>query len=107
FVQMEKAPAPAATSPIAIIGMSGAFPQARDIQSFWSNLLAGKDCIGEIPPSRWDWPTSFSNTAATEIDKTNLKWAGVIEDVELFDPLFFGISPREAEQMDPQQRLLM
>src|SRR5262249_35412268 len=34
-------------TPIAIIGMSGVFPQAPDVQSLWSNLLEGRDCIGE------------------------------------------------------------
>ena len=64
-------------------------------------------CISEIPPERWDWQTSFGNSATSNPDKTNIKWAGVIEGIETFDPLFFGISPSEAEQMDPQQRLLM
>ena len=95
------------STPIAIVGMSGAFPQAPDVQSLWRNLLAGRDCIGEIPPSRWDWQSYVGNTAATEARKTNVKWAGIVEDIELFDPLFFGISRTEAEQMDPQQRILM
>ena len=98
---------PTAASSIAIIGMSGVFPQAPDVQSLWSHLLEGKDGIGEIPPSRWDWQAYFGNTAATEANKTNVKWAGIVEDVETFDPLFFNISRAEAEQMDPQQRLLM
>ena len=97
---------PAPATPIAIIGMSGMFPQARDVQSLWQNLLAGRDCISTIPPSRWDWQAYFGNPA-TEANKTNVKWAGVGEGVEMFDPLFFGISKAEAEQMDPQQRLLM
>src|SRR5436305_2825332 len=92
---------------IAIIGLSGAFPQAPDVQSLWRNLLVGRDCISEIPASRWDWRAYFGDPATPNLNKTNIKWAGVIEDVELFDPLFFGISPSEAEQMDPQQRLLM
>jgi acyl transferase domain-containing protein/aryl carrier-like protein len=93
---------------IAIIGMSGVFPQAPDVQSLWDSLIEGKDSISEIPPSRWDWQAHFGNTAATsDPNKINIKWAGIVEDVEMFDPLFFGISPREAEQMDPQQRLLM
>ena len=33
--------------------------------------------------------------------------AGLIPDVDLFEPAFFGISPREAAQMDPQQRILL
>src|SRR5436305_4397118 len=98
---------PEYAEPIAIIGMSGAFPQAPDVQSLWRNLLESRDCIGEIPASRWDWQTYFGNPTTSNPNKTNIKWAGVIESVELFDPLFFGISPREAEQMDPPQRLLM
>ncbi|TMC17158.1 MAG: hypothetical protein E6J34_19030, partial [Chloroflexi bacterium] len=93
--------------PIAIIGMSGAFPLAADVQSLWHNLLEGKDCISEIPPTRWDWRSYYGNPATPHLNKTNVKWAGIMEEVEQFDPLFFGISPREAEQMDPQQRLLM
>jgi polyketide synthase PksN len=97
---------PAPPEPIAIIGMSGKFPQAQDVDEFWRNLAAGKDCITEIPPERWDWKAIFGDPAA-EVDKTNIKWGGFIDGVDEFDPLFFGISPREAELMDPQQRLLM
>jgi polyketide synthase PksN len=82
--------------PVAVVGMSGCFPQAEDVHALWENLASGRDCIGEIPRSRWG--------DAPEIDNWR---AGVIDDVALFDPRFFGISPRVAEAMDPQQRLLM
>ncbi|WP_428610691.1 SDR family NAD(P)-dependent oxidoreductase, partial [Sedimenticola sp.] len=35
--------------PIAIIGMSGRYPQANNLEEFWQNLEEGKDCISEIP----------------------------------------------------------
>ena len=91
---------------IAIVGMAGQFPMAKDIAGFWNNLVEGKDCISEIPKSRWDWQTLWGDPS-TEENRTNVKWSGFIEDTEYFDPLFFGISPREALLMDPQQRLLM
>ncbi len=91
---------------IAVIGMSGCFPKAQDLDEFWQNLQDGRDCITEIPDSRWDWSSLYGDPQ-TEINKTNIKFAGLIEGLEEFDPLFFGISPREAEVMDPQQRLLM
>ncbi|WP_407672364.1 SDR family NAD(P)-dependent oxidoreductase, partial [Paenibacillus sinensis] len=97
---------PKASEPIAIVGISGAFPMAGDLNEFWSNLAAGKDCISEIPEERWDWRKYFGDPAK-EANKTNIKWGGFIEGIAEFDPLFFGISPREAELMDPQQRLLM
>jgi polyketide synthase PksN len=91
---------------IAIIGMSGCFPGANNLDLFWENLKTGKDSITEIPKSRWDWQAIYGNPT-DEANKTNIKWGGFIEGVDEFDPLFFGISPKEAELMDPQQRLLM
>ncbi|WP_166706504.1 MULTISPECIES: SDR family NAD(P)-dependent oxidoreductase [Bacillus amyloliquefaciens group] len=91
---------------VAIVGMSGSFPQADDLDQFWDNLLNGVDCITEIPLNRWDWRELYGNPKSAE-GKTNVKWGGFMNRIDLFDPLFFGISPREAESMDPQQRLLM
>ncbi|QFQ28648.1 SDR family NAD(P)-dependent oxidoreductase (plasmid) [Bacillus thuringiensis] len=92
--------------PIAIIGLSGIFPMADDVEAFWGNLVGSKDCISEIPSSRWDWQAYYGNPM-TDGNKTKAKWGGFINGIDEFDPLFFGISPKEAELMDPQQRLLM
>ncbi|MCP5088774.1 MAG: SDR family NAD(P)-dependent oxidoreductase, partial [Rhodobacteraceae bacterium] len=91
---------------IAVIGMSGRFPQAPNLDVYWQNLASGKDCIEEIPADRWNHHPFFDRTPDTP-DKTYGKWGGFLEDVDKFDPLFFNISPREAEQMDPQQRLFL
>ncbi|MBU2453753.1 MAG: SDR family NAD(P)-dependent oxidoreductase, partial [Proteobacteria bacterium] len=92
--------------PVAIIGMSGSFPMAPTLEEFWNNLLQGKDCIEEIPTSRWDWQKYYGDPLSQN-NKTNIKWGGFIKDAQEFDPLFFKISPKEAELMDPHQRLLM
>lgn len=104
--QAESPARQSAPEPIAIVGASGTFPMARDLDEFWSNLVQGKDCITEIPLARWDWREYYGDPTK-EANKTNIKWGGFIDGVDEFDPLFFGISPREAESMDPQQRLLM
>jgi acyl transferase domain-containing protein/SAM-dependent methyltransferase len=96
---------PEAPEPIAIIGMSGRFPMAGDVEELWENLLSGRDCISEIPPQRWDWRAVYGDPG--EENRTTVKWGGFIAGIEEFDPLFFHISPREAQLMDPQQRLLM
>ncbi len=92
--------------PIAIVGISGIFPMAEDIEAFWQNLKEGKDCMTEIPKDRWDWRDYYGDPAK-EANKTNVNQGGFIDGIAEFDPLFFGISPREAEQMDPQRRLLL
>ncbi|WP_052700200.1 beta-ketoacyl synthase N-terminal-like domain-containing protein [Methylocucumis oryzae] len=91
---------------IAIIGMSGRFPMAQDLDEFWQNLYQGRDCISEILPHVGIGVSIFGDPK-TESNKTNAKWGGFIDGVEQFDAEFFGISPREARIMDPQQRLLM
>ncbi|MEV4517118.1 SDR family NAD(P)-dependent oxidoreductase [Dactylosporangium sp. NPDC049525] len=96
---------PGAAEPIAIVGMSGAFPMAEDIDALWRNLLDGRDCIEEIPATRWDWRQYAGDDEPG--GSGGARWAGILDSLDQFDPLFFGISPREAELMDPQQRLLM
>ncbi|MGV7067054.1 SDR family NAD(P)-dependent oxidoreductase, partial [Bacillus velezensis] len=97
---------PRRLDPIAIVGISGRFPGAKDIEEFWRNLKEGKDSITTIPKERWDWQ-AFDGDPNLEGNKTNIKWGGFIDGIAEFDPLFFGISPREAQYLDPQQRLLL
>ncbi|MBT2288313.1 SDR family NAD(P)-dependent oxidoreductase [Paenibacillus albidus] len=91
---------------IAIIGMSGQFPQAGSVEELWDNLALGKDCVSEVPDTRWSIQKYFSDDPLAS-GKTYSKWMGVVEDADQFDPLFFNISPAEAELMDPQQRLFL
>lgn len=90
---------------IAIIGMSGRFPGADDLDRFWENLQAGKQSVMEVPRHRWDW--RVVNEGRNGEGDTGAKWGAFIDGVDEFDPLFFGISPREAERIDPQHRLTM
>jgi polyketide synthase PksL len=96
--------APTSTHDIAIIGMSGIFPDAENLEALWENLINGKDAIREIPATRWEWKKYHDQTTGT---KSPLKWGGFIPGIENFDAQFFNISPREAELMDPQQRLFL
>lgn len=91
---------------IAIIGISGRYPQANDLTEFWHNLSTGKDSITEIPQERWAFPDYYEATQ-DHLGKMYSKWGGFLADVDRFDPLFFNISPREAALMDPQERLFL
>ncbi|XKS59607.1 SDR family NAD(P)-dependent oxidoreductase [Candidatus Profftella armatura] len=91
---------------IAIIGMSGRFPAARNINEFWKILINNKDVISEIPEKIFDWKLYYENPIKSS-NKINSKWYGSIPGIDEFDPLFFEISPLEAERMDPRQRHLL
>lgn len=94
---------------IAIIGMSGRFPMANNLNEYWENLKQGKDCVTEIPDERW----SLDGFYTSDVDKAlrnNMsysKWGGFIDGFADFDPLFFRIAPSEAMNMDPQERLFL
>ncbi|MBL4763656.1 MAG: SDR family NAD(P)-dependent oxidoreductase, partial [Gammaproteobacteria bacterium] len=91
---------------IAIIGMSGRFPDANSVDEYWKNLLAGKSCIHPI--SRRNWRESSYYSQDNERENTSVsKWGGFLDEIYGFDPLFFNISPKEASRMDPQQRLFL
>jgi len=89
---------------IAIIGMAGRFPGAKNLDEFWKNLRDGVESISlfsneELIASGLD-PTLLS-------EPNHVKAGAVLEDIELFDASFFEINPREAELTDPQHRLFL
>jgi acyl transferase domain-containing protein len=94
---------------IAIIGVSGRYPQARTLDEYWENLKAGRDCITEIPAERWPLEGFYHPDAdeAVTRGKSYSKWGGFLEGFADFDPLFFNISPAEAACMDPQERVFL
>ncbi|HEX8174204.1 MAG TPA: SDR family NAD(P)-dependent oxidoreductase [Pyrinomonadaceae bacterium] len=91
---------------IAIVGVSGRYPMARDLNQFWDNLREGRDCITEVPAERWNHEAIFAPERGKP-GKTYSKWGGFLDGVDQFDPLFFHISPREATVIDPQERLFL
>ncbi|ASK28887.1 hypothetical protein CEY12_01630 [Chryseobacterium sp. T16E-39] len=91
---------------IAIIGISGRYPDANNLEEFWENLKIGKDCITQVPADRWNADEMYHEEKGRP-GKSYSKWGGFMNDIDKFDPLFFSISPREAELMDPQERLFL
>jgi phthiocerol/phenolphthiocerol synthesis type-I polyketide synthase E len=87
---------------IAIIGMSGRFPGAGDIETFWQHLHDGVESIAVFADDEVE-----HSTIEPELAKhpDHVKAAGVLDNADQFDAAFFGYTPREAEIMDPQFRL--
>ncbi|NUA42751.1 Polyketide synthase PksL [Dickeya solani] len=91
---------------IAVIGLSGRYPGAKNVDEFWANLTGGVDSIAEIPLSRWGYHQHYSPVRGPK-NKVYSKWGGFIDDIDQFDSQYFNISPREAELLDPQERLFL
>ncbi|MCG8366961.1 MAG: type I polyketide synthase, partial [Pseudanabaenales cyanobacterium] len=92
------------TDKIAIIGMAGRFPGAKNLEEFWRNLRDGVESISFFS----DPELEASGIDPALLRNPNYVKAGVLlEDKELFDAAFFGYPPRQAEIIDPQQRLFL
>ncbi|MBL6449165.1 amino acid adenylation domain-containing protein [Fulvivirga sp. 29W222] len=82
---------------VAIIGMSGVFPEAPTIGAFYQNLKSGRDSVRELSQSRMIH--SHINPHGHYLVTAHM------DRVDLFDHKFFDLSKKEADLMDPEQRL--
>ncbi|CAG8363432.1 unnamed protein product [Penicillium nalgiovense] len=93
-------------SKIAIIGLSGRFPESPDTEAFWDLLKKGLDVHREVPPERWDVKAHVDMEGKTR-NTSQVQYGCWYNDAGMFDPRFFNMSPREALQADPAQRLAL
>ncbi|MER7984497.1 beta-ketoacyl synthase N-terminal-like domain-containing protein [Streptomyces noursei] len=100
------APAAPGDTDLAVIGMSGRYPGAGDLDAFWDNLRSGRDCVTPIPEDRWD-PAAHRGGRPGELGYSYCERGGFIDGADRFDPLFFAIAPREAVAIDPLERLFL
>lgn len=91
---------------IAIVGISGRFPNAPDHEALWKLLESGLDVHREVPKDRFDVNTHYDASGKAK-NTTHTPFGCFIESPGLFDPRFFNMSPREAQQTDPMQRLIL
>ncbi|AOT10864.1 type I polyketide synthase [Pseudoalteromonas luteoviolacea] len=89
---------------VAIIGMAGSFPKAKNIQQYWQNLRGGVNS------------THFASEAELldaqvpkeVLENPNFVNASIqLENSDQFDAGFFQVSPSDATLLDPQIRQLL
>ncbi|HEX7843726.1 MAG TPA: beta-ketoacyl synthase N-terminal-like domain-containing protein, partial [Kofleriaceae bacterium] len=92
------------TGDVAIVGMAGRFPRARNIAELWQNLVEGVSGTSSLTDDEM-----IRAGVDPELLRSPgyVKAAPVLDDVEMFAAPFFGYTPREAEVMDPQQRIFL
>ncbi|WP_223837423.1 type I polyketide synthase [Bacillus swezeyi] len=88
---------------IAVIGMAGKFPGAKNIDQFWNNILNGVESISFF--SDEELKAEGADEALLN-DPRFVKAKGIVDEVDLFDAGFFDYTPKEAALMDPQFRIL-
>ncbi len=89
--------------PVAIVGMSCIYPGSPDLESYWANIVEGRNLVGEVPADRWNVEQYYQAGVAGR-GKTPSKWGGFIDEVT-FDPLRYGIPPQSLAAIEPAQLL--
>ena len=87
---------------VAIIGMSGRFPEASDVAGLWHTLLDGARAIRPLSAAELR-----AVDPAVRVNPGFVPVTAAVPDIDLWDAAFFGYSGRDAELMDPQHRLFL
>ncbi|MCX6981412.1 MAG: type I polyketide synthase [Verrucomicrobia bacterium] len=89
---------------IAIVGLAGRFPGARDVRELWKNLCAGTESITRFT----DEELLAAGTSPEFLaDPQYVRARATLNDADKFDAAFFGLTPRDAELTDPQHRIFL
>ena len=91
--------------PIAVVGASALFPGSSDARGFWSDILAGRDLITDVPATHW-LAEDYYDPDPTALDKTYCKRGAFLSPVD-FDPMEFGVPPSIVPATDTAQILAL
>ena len=89
---------------IAIIGASGRFPGAENLEDFWNNIRNGRNCTAA---------RGIESLRAQGVPESELKHSGYrtvmgrLDNIFSFDAELFHVSAHDAEIWDPQLRHLL
>lgn len=93
---------------IAIIGISGRYPQSESLEELWQHLQAGRNCITEAPKERWR--NSLVRRLSAEerpIQEMRQIYGGFLKGIDRFDYQLFETGREQVMEMTPELRLLL
>ncbi len=91
---------------IAIVGMAGIYPQADDIDIFWSNILNKVDAVTDSPDA-WLGDGDIYDPDTAELSKIYTRKGGFLGDLSRFDAKSFGTMPLSVTGAQPDQFLAL
>ena len=92
-----------AFSPIAIVGVGALFPEAKNADEYWNNIVRGRDCLKDVPETHWKISDYYDPNPSTP-DKTYARRGGFIPETA-FSPVEFGLPPTQLDVTDILQIL--
>ncbi|MGD9009126.1 MAG: polyketide synthase, partial [Desulfobacteraceae bacterium] len=90
----------AKTPLVAVVSMSGIFPDAQDSHQLWMNITRKLDSTRQVPAHRWIAPHDWVLHEKPQPDYAYSKHACLVSDFH-FDPTGLNLEPGFAMQLDP------
>ena len=94
--------------PIAIVGIGGIFPGARDLDQFWEAIAAGRSAVREVPEGRWilDRDDAFDPEIGA-VDKVYSERACFVDELPRKSAMGLDLDPDLLSGLDPAFHLLL
>ncbi|MDB5985892.1 MAG: acyltransferase protein, partial [Nevskia sp.] len=89
---------------IAIVGLAGCYPRARDARAYWQNILDKVDAVDAAGP---EWTGPYLDPGSTANDRIYTNKGGFLRDLAEVNPLEFGVLPSMAENGDPDHMMAL
>ncbi len=92
---------PPASTDIAIIGMAGLFPGAKDIHAYWNNIINKVDNINDAPD---DWAVPYYDPDCNPKKEPMFIYTrkvGLLGELSEFNPVEYGVLPSSIDGGEP------
>jgi len=90
-------------TPKSVVGMASLMPDAKELNTFWDNIVEKMVSIVDVPEDRWSIDDYYDADPFSP-DKTYCKRGAFIPDIE-FNPMEYGLPPNILEVTDVSQLL--
>lgn len=93
--------------PVAIVGMAVLLPGAKDLDTYWRNLVDGVDAVREVPEGRWDPVYYRPGDPGGTADRIYCRRGGFVDGLAEVDAARFGIMPSSVAGTEPDQLIAL
>lgn len=95
------------TEEIAVIGMALDFPNAKNTDQFWKNLIHKKDAVTSFPNSRKNQLEPYYKSKGKAVENMAFQEGAYLDHIDQFDYEFFKFPAPLAATMHPLQRMYL
>ena len=91
---------------VAIVGMACVFPKARDVTTYWENIVNKVDAVTD-PPPEWEPELYLNREIDADNDQIYCAKGGYLGDLAQFDPVEHGVMPNSVDGSEPDHFLAL